>query len=117
MDRDEADPANGLGVNVGHGIRFPATVFPTQTGTVAKAGRNVAALRAVIGADIATEAAMLRLLTSKPVLILIGIALARWVMNDRDRPGRTRRIARAPATGPNAPEVVPGEADGVIAPR
>lgn len=37
---------------------------------------------------------MLRLLTSKPVLILGGIALARWVMQGRDRPAYSGRQVR-----------------------
>ncbi len=36
---------------------------------------------------------MLRLLTSKPVLILGGIALARWAMKGRERPAYAGPLA------------------------
>ena len=39
---------------------------------------------------------MLRLLTSKPMLILGGILFARWVMQGRERPAYARGIAQAP---------------------
>ncbi len=43
---------------------------------------------------------MLRLMTSRPVLILGGILLARWMMERRDRPVYAHRGAIVP--GPNA---------------